>query len=196
LPGNAIVTINKNATSASATITAEENILPYIESLTEKEELLVRFKRDARIGKVKEISIKVILPAINSLKILGNGNAELINANETNPVILALMGNGNIITQNCIFNKLSTDLTGNGNFQLLNTACNSAEYALKGNGSIEASNNTADSVKAIVVGNGSIDCKPIKYLDAEVNGNGSIHYSGTPNNINKKIGGNGTVQQK
>jgi hypothetical protein len=180
-------------TAFSCNISAQENILQHIECSIEKEELLVRFKRTSKIKSHEPITINITMPNIVSYKILGQSNATLIGDIRNKETLLAIMGNGGINASGLHTDKLRVDITGNAKANILNSACKSAEYAIKGNGTLEAKTNTVDSVRAICTGNGEISCYAAKAIDAEINGNGSINYQGTPVIYRSKIGGNGKI---
>jgi uncharacterized lipoprotein YehR (DUF1307 family) len=192
LPGNVTITC-KADTAYSCKISAQENILKFIECSIEKDELLIRFKRTARIKTMEGIEVQITMPSVKGLKMLGSGNGLIQGNAVTENLLCALMGSGNIKVQGATIGKLRADITGSGNIDFENCTSQKAEYALKGSGSINANNAPADSVRAIVAGSGSIDCIAVKILDAEINGSGDITYLGKPVVIRNKIGGNGKI---
>jgi Putative auto-transporter adhesin, head GIN domain len=192
LPGDVHITC-KADTGYSCKISAQENILKLIECSIEKDELLIRIKRTARITTMEGIVVEITMPTIKGLKMLGSGNA-LIDGNAISENLLcAMMGSGNIKVLGATIGKLRADITGSGNIDFENCTSQKAEYALKGSGKINANNAPSDSVRAIVAGSGSIDCMAVKVLDAEINGSGNITYLGKPSVIRNKIGGNGKI---
>jgi Putative auto-transporter adhesin, head GIN domain len=180
-------------TAFSCTITAQENIQPYIECLIEKEELLIRFKRATNITTYQKIEINISMPTVNGLKVLGSGDGNITGKLYTQNLLCAMMGSGNINVDGATIGKLRADITGSGNITLLNTTNQKAEYAIKGSGKIDANAAPTDTVKAIVAGSGDINCMAVKILDAEINGSGNITYLGKPSVIKNKIGGNGKI---
>jgi Putative auto-transporter adhesin, head GIN domain len=192
LPGNIHVTCSAD-TNYSCQITAADNLMKLIECSIEKDELLIRFKRTARIKDAGKIDVNITMPTIKGIKVLGSGDAEIDGKLVSNNLLCAMMGSGNIKVQGATIGKLRADITGSGNILLQNSTCQKAEYALKGSGSIDATNVPADSVRAIVAGSGAINCMAIKILDAEINGSGDITYLGKPSVIRNKIGGNGKI---
>ncbi len=192
LPGKLIVEYVPN-TAPTVTLYTQENLLQYIETLVEKDELLLRFKTNIRIGNVDSLIVKVTLPNITAVKLLGNSVAEINNVTGNTEMLAALMGNGAISLNNCTLNKVRAEIAGNGKVSFTTCTSKNAEYALKGNGAINASNNRCDSARAIVAGNGIINCQSTN-LDAEINGNGGIVHNAAAKLYRRKIGGNGYIK--
>jgi hypothetical protein len=181
-------------TTTTVSITAQPNLLPLLECLVEKDELLVRFKRGTNITSADPVNVTIAVPTLKSLKMLGSGNGVISGKLITPSLLCAMMGSGDITVNGATIGKLRADITGSGEIKLLNTTNQKAEYAIKGSGKISAFAAPTDTVKAIVAGSGDINCMAIKILDAEINGSGNIDYLGKPTVIKNKIGGNGTIK--
>jgi Putative auto-transporter adhesin, head GIN domain len=193
LPGNLHITC-KDDTALTCSISAQPNIMPLIECLVEKDELLIRFKRTSRIESSEDININITMPTLKGVKSLGSGNTTIDGMLITENLLCSLMGSGEMTVQGATIRKCRADITGSGKISLNNSTCIYAEYAIKGSGTIEAGASAVDSVKAIVAGSGDIHCLAVKNIDAEINGSGNIGYKGKPNVSRNKIGGNGKIE--
>jgi hypothetical protein len=117
------------------------------------------------------VEMHITLPALNALAMNGAGDVQ-INGLHGEAVSLALQGAGNLTAAGQT-NGLNARLNGAGNMDLSRLVAGDASIAVNGAGNLDAN----------VTGS----------LQAEVNGVGSITYSGKPRNVESSIKGVGRI---
>jgi hypothetical protein len=70
------------------------------------------------------------------------------------------------------------------------------DIALHGAGNVDYSQTTAQEAKVIVKGAGNVEVRPVKLLDATVQGVGAVQYIGEPDKVESAIHGLGAIQPK
>jgi hypothetical protein len=108
---------------------------------------------------------------------------------------IRISGSGNLIADSLICENIQTIITGSGNATLTGAA-QKAKFQVTGSGSVEGKNFFAIESKCTITGSGNIFTKVHKKLDATITGSGNIQYNGSPETVNSKITGSGSVRQK
>jgi hypothetical protein len=86
-------------------------------------------------------------------------------------------------------------VTGSGEIDLIGNVEN-LEATVTGSGEIDAEKLIAQSATALVSGSGEIQVQAMNILEATIQGSGDINYIGTPGQLNKKVMGSGSINQK
>lgn len=180
-------------------IYASENIIPFIETIVEKNTLSVRIKNNTIIRKSGKIEVKVSAPTLENIKIQGSGDITLANGIENPKLAFHIQGSGNISGEKIICNNLTVSVQGSGNVELHKVKTNNADihingsgntklsgtstnakFSVNGSGGINAANLISENVEANINGSGDISCHTNKTLKGKVNGSGSVTYKGNP----------------
>ncbi|AFN75709.1 Hypothetical protein MROS_2479 [Melioribacter roseus P3M-2] len=156
----------------SIEITAEENLLPLIETKVKHNRLIIDTRRS--ISPRKEIKIVVTVPELNYIECSGANNMRVYNI-ETEDLDVELSGAGNIVMD--------------GNVKTLHAE-------ISGAGNIDAKSLKAENVYISVSGAASASVYASKYLNASVSGVGSIDYYGDPEKTKTNVSGIGSISRK
>ncbi len=142
---------------------------------TETGHLIISTKGDQWIGYKDKIQIYLKTPTLNKVNTQGAKNVEFKGKFVADKLNIAIQGIGNVETDSLYVKELSLRTDGTGNFNVLGKA-GRAYLEVNGAGNIDAEKLDADSVYASINGVGNIDCNPLLYIDANINGAGSITY--------------------
>ncbi|MGK9368990.1 head GIN domain-containing protein [Melioribacter sp. Ez-97] len=156
----------------SIEITAEENLLPLIETKVKHNRLIIDTRRS--ISPRKEIKIVVTVPELNYIECSGANNMRVYNI-DTDDLDVELSGAGNIVMD--------------GNVKTLHAE-------ISGAGNIDAKSLKAENVYISVSGAASASVYASKYLNASVSGVGSIDYYGDPEKTKTNVSGIGSISRK
>ena len=172
ITGAGNVLIDQNGTE-SLTITADDNLLPYITTEVRGGKLVIGFKPGVLFDKVKELTFKVGAKNLNSVQVDGAANVQ----------------GQNIATEN-----LSVNLNGAGAITLSGTATEQ-NVVLDGVGAYNGAELISRRAQVTDNGAGAAVVRVSDQLEAIVNGLGSIEYIGNPQ-VTQKVSGLGTVRQR
>ena len=178
----------------SLEIEAQENLMGYIETEINGNDLVIREQHGVFLGKHDPIRIYITAPDIVSLEISGSG---VINVNQSwtgYDLSTTISGSGTINIPDFQCNRISSDISGSGNIEINGGSCNYEDFSISGSGSIDMRMVECDTTYADISGSGDIYAHILKLLDARISGSGNIYYYGTPA-INTHISGSGNVQR-
>jgi hypothetical protein len=189
--------VNVNLTYGNATtvsVQADANILPYIETIVENGNLIVKTRDKVSINNKNKIVVQVSLTQVKRLRVAGSGNitgdGDFSNDSRTD---IAVSGSGNITLGINSFHETKINISGSGNVTLRGKSTNNIDAAVSGSGNIDCSEVSCNDVFAQVSGSGNIKVYANKSIDAKVSGSGNIYYKGAATNINLKASGSGKI---
>ena len=178
----------------SLEIEAQENLMGYIETTVEGNDLVLREEHGVNFGKHDPIRIYITAPDIISLDISGSGTINVNQGWTGNDLSTTISGSGTIHIPNLQCNRISSDISGSGNIEINGGSCNYEDFTISGSGSIDMRMVECDTSYSGISGSGDIYANIRKLLDATISGSGNICYYGTPA-INTHISGSGNIQQ-
>lgn len=162
----------KVGTAVGLKITADDNILPLIETKVEKGVLIISTKGSYSTKNPTRAVITV--PNLDGFAIHGSGDAK-IDGIRGNAFAVAINGSGGVL--------------GRGQTE-------SVTASISGSGDIDFSNVRARKATASIAGSGDIDVHATESLTASIQGSGDIAYRGNPKNVQKSVAGSGNVRPK
>jgi len=192
LSGTGNLTIREGDTP-SLSITADDNILPLIETETSGKKLTIHPKSDVTLRPNSPINYTLTVPRLEKLSISGTGNAtgeRLTGENLT----LKLSGAGNATLREVTCKTLTLSLSGAGNATLTGTA-EKVTAKISGAGDIDAGAFKASAVDVQVSGAGNASVWATEELKVRVSGAGDVKYRGSPK-IDQKVSGAGSVKPR
>jgi hypothetical protein len=172
LQGMGTVTIDQTGTE-SMTITADDNFLPYLETVVEGDTLFIRTTEAVAFRDVTQLDFEISAAALDGVTLQGAGNINVRNLT-TNRWEVRLPGAGQITVAGETGDQ-TVELSGAGSYQAENLVSRNAEIRSSGAG--EAVVRVSDT------------------LDVTIDGLGSVEYIGSPV-VTQEINGVGTVQQR
>lgn len=176
------------------TVEADENLLPYIETVVENGNLVVKTKDRVNIKSKNKLVVRASITRVERLRVSGSGNisgnGDFSNDSRTD---IAVSGSGNINVGINSFNETKINISGSGNVILRGKSTKNINATISGSGNIDCAQIIANDVFAHVSGSGNIKVYANKSIDAKVSGSGNIYYKGSATNINLKSSGSGKV---
>jgi hypothetical protein len=179
--------------SPSLSVTADDNLLPFIETETSGKKLTIGTKSGFNLKPSKPITITLTVPKLERLSVSGAGNAAADKLSGEN-LTVKLSGAGNATLREVTCKTLSISLSGAGNAVLTGTA-EKATATISGAGEIDASGFKVASAEVKVSGAGNAAVWATEELKAKVSGAGDVTYKGDPK-VDKKVSGAGSVKPR
>lgn len=176
-----------------ATVSADDNIEPLIETVVEGDALVVRLKRDTGFSTRQPVSVKVEARALQSVALVGSGDlsAEKFKADS---LTLSLSGSGDARLGLVEVKDLSVHISGSGDVRLAGRA-DTQSWTLNGSGDVDARSLSGRKAKVAINGSGDVDLGVVDELDAQLSGSGDLNYSGRPQ-VKQTVSGSGEVSRR
>jgi len=171
-------------------IEGEENILPYISTLTDDGVLTIKLREQRCIDNTLPVNIILRTPSLENITLDGSGEVKC-DSLDTHDMTAKILGSGDIhlFLDSSIY--LDASIIGSGNFYLVGYNRES-ELKISGSGNIKAGNLEQEDVFANISGAGNMYVWVNSFLDVKISGSGNVYYTGNPT-INVTITGSGSV---
>jgi hypothetical protein len=157
----------------SLTITADDNLLPFLTSEVKNGVLELGIKSRTRIHSASPILYSVTVRNLDSIAVSGSGSVEV---------------------QEVHTDRLSIDITGSGSV-LASGSADRQEIGISGSGTYEGGHLQSKSSTVRISGSGGAVLAASESLDASISGSGSVRYTGDPV-MTTSISGSGSVRKK
>jgi len=162
-----------NTGSESLTITADDNLLDYIDTSVQNGRLIIRIKGRTTFSGVKELSYHVTVDELAGVELNGAGNVT-VNDVDTEDWSVELNGVGGVTASGEAIRQ-TVNISGAGNYEAPDLASQETTVDHEGAG------------RAVV--------QASDRLDVTIDGLGTVEYIGNPE-VTKEINGLGSVQQR
>ncbi|HEY2384464.1 MAG TPA: head GIN domain-containing protein [Terriglobia bacterium] len=172
LNGTGQLTIDQTGTE-SLTITADDNLLPYLTSEVSGSQLTLGTKDQTGISPSKDVVYKLTVKDLNNITVAGSGSADAKGIH-TGRLKMLVAGSG------------SLSAAGAADVQ---------EVTIAGSGAYRGSSLKSKTATISIMGSGNAELDASETLDANITGSGDIRYSGAPA-ITKQIIGSGSVEKR
>src|SRR5215467_12243027 len=172
LKGTGQVMIEENG-SESLTITADDNLMPYLTTEINGSQLVLGTKDNTNLNPSRDIIYKL---AVRDLTAIEMG------------------GVGSIDAKGIHTDRLRVVLGGSGSISTAGTA-DEQEITLAGEGNYRGKDLTSKTATINIMGNGDAVLNTSQKLDANIMGSGSIKYVGDPV-VTQHILGSGSIQKQ
>lgn len=176
----------------SITLQAEENLIEYIEIYCKSNTLTVKIRNNTHIDNNKQIKVKIPIEEISEISLAGSSTIigretfamEKLDINVTGSSEMNIQIN----TQ-----KLVLNVVGSGSLEIEGTTPNCI-INVAGSGELQGRKLICENVVARVAGSGVSIFSCNETLKAYVLGSGSIQYKGSPEILESKVVGSGSVE--
>ncbi len=171
----------------SATIEAEDNIIPMVELIKEEGALKVRYRRNVSIGHHKEIKIYLTTETLEGVEMSGSGNIALkSHFTAANPVAITVSGSGNI-KGSFTAPKVSMEVSGSGDIDIKGET-REVKVEITGSGSCRAEDLLSETTEVQITGSGDAKVHASKELTTNIMGSGNVYYKGEPQIRSSRMG--------
>ncbi len=173
------------------TVSADDNILPLLESITSGGKLTLRTRSGSFLAPKVPIKFTLSTRTLEKLTVSGSGNA-FANGLTAESLELKVSGAGNMTLKALDVRALTLTLSGAGNATFAGTV-QTLKAKMSGAGVIHAADLQAKTVEATISGAGNASVWATETLKASVSGAGDIRYKGSPR-VDQKVSGAGSIK--
>jgi hypothetical protein len=193
LAGSGMVDIRQTGVE-SLTVTADDNILPYIQT-TVSDGRLTLSENGPFFGFFvtrTPIHYDLTVKDLAALEISGSGEAAMTGLTTTD-MSISISGSGSLTLANLTATTLDASISGSGAMQVSGTV-QTQQVAVSGSGSYSGRDLASATASVDVSGSGDITVQVADTLDAQINGSGSVTYYGRPR-VTEHVSGSGSISQ-
>jgi len=163
--------------NSSVEVTADENILPYIETVVEGDRLVIKNRDNVWLKYKNEVVVRVTMPKYEKLKMSGSGNLSTQGKISNNDFIsLSVSGSGDV---DMIVNTPSFQVKQSGSSDIkVSGETADVEVSTSGSGNYDGIGLLAEDVKVSISGSADIKVFADATLDIKISGSGNVEYKG------------------
>ena len=173
-------------------VTAKESIHSILETYVVNNNLVIKYRNGKNYDEDASIHINVSGPAVNSFILNSSGNIICTNDILAGNLFLRTSGSGDIVLQKVIANNIDAESAVSGRITSTGGVVTNQKLKTNGSGKIDLSAIVANNVSARTIGSGDIKVRVSDYLDATIDGSGSVYFRGYPQ-VSTHIHGSGGV---
>jgi hypothetical protein len=182
-------TLRVHQGSQDVEITADSNVLPYIQTTVSGSRLSIGIKPFTTIWGNPTLEFDVTLPSLNGVVLSGSGNA-VVDPFSGGAFAASITGSGGL-SANLAYSSIALDISGSGGAALLGTA-GDARLTISGSGGISAKGLTANTAEVGIYGSGNAELRVVSALSGSLSGSGQLRYWGGPA-VTANVSGSGQV---
>lgn len=171
-------------------VSADDNIVPLIETQLENGTLVVRMKKGYSVSTRDEMIVTVDLKQLKKVSLSGSGDV-LSQALRVPSLNVSISGSGDVALNGLITDELSVAIAGSGDFTASGQAAQQ-RYSVSGSGDVRCAKLQGAQVKVKIAGSGDAQVWATATLDASIAGSGDVRYTGDAK-VSKSVAGSGSV---
>jgi hypothetical protein len=175
----------------SLTVEADDNILPYVETLMRGSELVLRIKEGYNIRMPVTVRYTLKVKDLNRISISGSGSVTSEKF-DSNDLTLNITGSGKMKFADLQAQNLRTMTSGSGNYDLKGKV-ESQNITITGMSHYSAGDLQSSEASVTISGSGDVTLWVKDKLDVTILGAGNVDYYGNPT-VNQSITGGGKVK--
>lgn len=172
-------------------VTADDNILPLIETESDGGTLTLRTKSRTNVRPKTKIAYTLTVPRLSAITVSGAGNVTAQQLT-TGALTVKLSGAGSANFESLACKALTLNLSGAGTARASGTT-ERLTVKLSGAGDIDVAGLKATTADVQISGAGMASVWAVKELKARVSGAGDVKYKGSPT-VEQKVSGAGRVR--
>lgn len=169
LSGSGRLVIEKG-NSESLSITADDNLMQYIESEVRGRTLTLREKDDVNVNPSRDIVFRLTVKGLDNIGISGSGSADAKGL-QGDKMTVGVSGSGEISLEGAV-NDLDVSISGSGQYRGRGMSSKRAHVDISGSGGALLA--VSEKLNATVSGSGSIEYVGDPQVQQDVSGSGSI----------------------
>lgn len=173
------------------TVEADDNLLPYIETIMQGHELVLRIKHGTSITNHPTIHYTVKVKDLSRVAISGSGSitAKQLKVNDFE---MDISGSGDVNLPDLEAKSLQARASGSGNFNLKGKA-DSQDVTITGAGNYTAGDLESSEANVTISGAGNVTIWATNKLSVRITGFGNVNYYGKPT-VEQNITGGGSIK--
>ncbi len=167
-----------NGDNYEVIVTAESNIIPYIETYVTGSTLHLDIRGIHNVNNHLPMQVFVTTPQIKSIKQSGSGDITT-GYFEADNYELFVSGSGSITTA-VDATTVDAGISGSGKIKISGTATKT-NFSISGSGKIDSYDLVAHNCDAHISGSGNMYVSASDFIKATISGSGNVFYIGNPN---------------
>jgi hypothetical protein len=175
----------------SLSVTADDNILPLLETETSGRKLTIRTKTGYSLRPHGPITYTLTVPKLEKLSVSGSGSAKAERMTGDN-LSVRISGSGTATVREITGKTMTLNVSGSGAATLSGTA-DRVVARISGSGGIDAAGLAARDADVQVSGSGTATVSASNELKVRVSGSGDVKYKGSPK-LDQRVSGSGKVR--
>ncbi len=179
--------------SDQATIVADDNIEPLIETAVEGDALVIRMKRDAGFTTRSAPTVRVSARALQAIAINGSGDLS-VDSFKADGLGLNVVGSGDVHFGLVELKDLNVSISGSGDVRLAGRA-DQQSWSVSGSGDVDARALAGRAAKVNINGSGDVSLGVTEQLDVQLSGSGDLSYAGRPQ-LRQSVSGSGEIHRR
>jgi Putative auto-transporter adhesin, head GIN domain len=185
----------RQAEKESLTLTADDNVLPLVETVVEAGQrgrtLVIRLRRGESLSTRRTIKATVDVVRLTALASAGSGNTT-VGALKTPSLRVSMAGSGDLRLDRLTADALEVRVAGSGDVTGAGTA-DQVKLTIAGSGDVDLASLAADHVTVSIAGSGDAKITANQSLSVKVAGSGDVVYGGAVKAVRTSVAGSGTV---
>jgi hypothetical protein len=191
LRGSIDAEVRQGPTAVS--VTADDNLLPHLETVVEDGTLQVRWKSGTSLRTRGKVQVNISTPRLTSAASSGSGDVR-IDGFDTPSLKLALSGSGDAQLRALTTDELTVTISGSSDVKGSGKA-RKVSIGIAGSGNVRLGDLKADDVKVSIAGSGDAEVNAAKALEVKIAGSGDVLYSGDAA-LTSRVAGSGTIRKR
>ncbi len=172
-------------------VTADGNVLPFVETTVSGGRLHIGFKPGISIIKTSKLVVEIAMPELEALTISGSGDA-IVGRFEGDAFEASISGSGSL-RADLGYGSVDVSISGSGGVALAGRT-DKASVRITGSGSLDARDFAAADARITISGSGNAELRASKRLDVDIGGSGGVRYWGSPR-LSTEVKGSGSVRK-
>lgn len=181
------------AGSDQATVVADDNIEPLIETVIEGDALVVRMRREAGFTTRSAPTVRVSARALQAISINGSGDLA-VESFKADALGLNVVGSGDVHFGVVELKDLNVSISGSGDVRLAGRA-DQQSWTISGSGDVDARSLAGRAAKVSINGSGDVSLGVMDQLDVQLSGSGDLSYAGRPQ-LRQSVSGSGEIHRR
>jgi hypothetical protein len=181
----------------SVTVTADDNLLPLIETVVEDgrsgRTLHIRTRRGESYRSRQPVKVVVEVVRLTSLAMSGSGDTR-VETLKTPRLRASLSGSGDLRLTALSTEEFDVGVSGSADVQAAGQATR-VKLRIAGSGDAKLGELTAEDVTVSIAGSGDATVHADKALSVMIAGSGDVRYRGAASDVRSKVAGSGGVRK-
>jgi hypothetical protein len=185
----------RQGTRESVQVTADDNLLPLLETVLDGSTLRIQWKAGASVRPRTRPKVTVELLRLDAVDAAGSGPL-VVEALKTPALALSIAGSSDAtLRQLDADGLLRIGIAGSGNVNVQGRA-GRLEVSIAGSGDVDARELMADDASVSIAGSGDADVSARRTLAVSIAGSGNVRYGGGATLAASRVLGSGTVRPR
>ncbi len=177
------------ADSQSVSVSVDDNILEYVETVLRADTLVIRVRNNAQLTEY-DLDIALAMADLTALLCPGVGTIRSSSEIDVDALRVSILGVGSVVLDVTV-DRLETFMPGFGTLDYTGTAAQHT-ISISGTGTVSAYNLATADCNIDISGSGSVLVTAVNTLDVSISGAGTVYYKGNPT-ITDTISGDGQI---